>query len=109
MPDPYYLAGFVVVLVGAALLRKWELGRALLQSAKTTAILRGVTASIDKVKDRVHATGDAEDADVVRELTRTIASELVPAGLANHLDDFLKAHGLNQSPKLRDTKRIHDA
>lgn len=106
MPDLWYMLGVVAVIVGAAILRQFERGRLLLASAKTTATLRGVAAALDKSKDDVYATGSVEDADVLRDLTRKIAAELVPAGLANHLDEFLAAHGLNAKPKLRETRRL---
>ena len=76
------------------------------QGAKATAMLHGVTSSIDRLKNIAHADQNVIAATALRALTRAITSEATGAGLQNFLDDFLKAHNLNQTPKLRDTRRL---
>lgn len=97
-------------LLGAAIiwwvqrLRKRDQAKA----AKTERLLRAFAASLDWQKNMVHATHDGPGAQVLRDLTRAITGEATGAGLQNNLDEFLRAHGLNQKDKLRHvTGRLH--
>jgi len=99
------LLGHLLGIALAAVLAWWG-QKNKIGGAKATALLRGMAASLDRQKNLVHASGDVADADVLRDLTRAITAEATGAGLQNFLDDFLKAHGLNQSHKLRDTRRL---
>lgn len=74
--------------------------------ARALALVHAMASSIDRSKNVVHAEGDVHAARILRDLTRAITGEATGAGLQNFLDDLLKAHGLNQGAKLRDTRRI---
>jgi len=99
--DPLYL--LIASLVGHAIGAAWawwkgRQGKQARTKAELAERLFAVPAkAIERQKQHAWASGDADDASVVKSITGAIAREAVTEGLEPALTDALRRLGLNES------------